>query len=205
MRSTRFITTLGVMVVVALLVVSAVGPAASHGGRWLGAKLTTNTQPSNSSSGINCGNEPTVAEPCTFVMREALGYSGNRRHETKAPRNGVIKKIKLIASTAGSFRLQIAKIKPGTMKAKIVRNGPRINYLGQPDPNAPYLIETFKVNIPIRKGQSLAVKTKRLRAMRCNSGGAATLTFQKPLKVGGKFRQTSGTEGCFMLIRAILK
>ena len=205
MRSGRFITTLAVMVVVSLLVISAVGPAASHGGRWLGAKLTTNTQPSNSNEGINCGNDADVAEPCTFVMREALGYSGNRRHETKSPRNGVIKKIKLIASAPGSFRLQIAKIKPGTTKAKIVRNGPKINYKGQPDPDAPYVIETFKVNIPIKKGQSLAVKTRKLRAMRCNSGGGATLTYQKPLKVGGKFKQTSGTDGCFMLIRGILK
>lgn len=222
MRVSRFIRTFGVMAIAALLIVSVVGPATAHSGRNFGAKVNPNIQPSNSNDGVNCGNEPVVALPCTFVMREAFGFGGNRRHETKASRNGVIKKIKLIASAPGSFRLQIAKVKGGQNKAKIVRNGPKIEYEGQPpfvdpdsvDPeslatkpsdNHTFVVEVFKVNIPVKKGQSLAVRTRRTHAMRCQSGGGATLTFQKPLPVGGSFRKTTGTEGCFMLIKATMK
>ncbi len=204
MRLVRLTITLSVMALIAMLVVTTIGPAVSHSGRKFEALLDKNTQPSNANPPQVCKFGETFR--CTWVMPEAFRTPGARRHSAKAPKSGVIKKIKLIAAAPGSFRLQIAKIKPGTLKAKIIRNGPKISYQGQPDPIEPYVIETFDVNIPIKKGQSLAVRTKKLSALRCSSGGRATLVFYNdPLPVGGKFRKATDTEGCFMLIRAIMK
>jgi hypothetical protein len=122
----------------------------------------------------------------------------------------VLKKIRVIAGEAGSFRLQIARVKNTAdlrkAKAKIVHKGRRITVQGQPeDGDAPFLIETFKVNIPIKKGQYLAVRAKKLSILRCTSGGPEILLFQPRLRVGGPFRKTDDTSGCVMLLTGIMK
>ena len=205
MKKSRFSAALGTMLVISALVITTV-PAASHTGNRFGAKLDTNTQPTNSFEARPCDNP---AQSCTWVMVDAFRRPGTRLHWSRAPRDGVIKKIRLIAGEAGSFRLQIAKVKPGDdlrkAKAKIVRNGPVITVKGQPDGDAPYLIETFKVHVPVKKGQFLAVRAKTLSMLRCNSGGPEILQFQPRLPVGGSFRRTDATSGCNMLLQAILK
>ena len=97
-----------------LVAVSASAVSAASPVRF-GAKLTTNTQPSNSSPAHDC--EPTAGQSCTRVMTQAYG-----RNSAKAPKDGTIGKIRLIAGDAGSLRVYIAKVKDGT-KAKVVLQG----------------------------------------------------------------------------------
>ena len=62
---------------------------------------------------------------CTWVAVEAF----ENGDQDKAPRNGTIRKVRLISCVAGSFTVQVARARPGDDgKAKIVRQGPTINY-----------------------------------------------------------------------------
>jgi hypothetical protein len=135
-------------------------------------------------------------------MNEAYGRP-NGGH--KSPKDGTIIKIRLIAGAPGSFRLQIVRAHetPGGFVAKAVRNGPRIEYQGQPDPNEPYKVEVFNVNVHVNKGDRLAIKAKKTSTLRCSSGGPNTLQFAPPLVVGEGFKDEFDTDGCWMLIEAV--
>ena len=184
----------------ALLLVPAQGIASTS----FGAKLSPDVQPSNASSAHPC--TPTEGQPCTRISMEGYG----RPELPMAPRKGTIKKIKLIAGEAGSFRFQLAKVRPGSKQAKIVRNGPRISYQGQAygedgiDPDS-YRVETFKLNVPVKKGEYLAIKSTSTSMLRCSSGGPNQLLFQPPLALGSPFRTADDTDGCWLLLEAVIK
>lgn len=179
----------------ALLAVPATGMAATK----FGAKLNGTVQPSNSLPAHSC--ELGMPAPCTRVSMEAYGRPDGGE---KAPKDGVIDKIKLIAGGAGHFRLQLARAKPGPEKAKIVRQGPRIDYQGQgPNWNEPYEVEKFNVNLPVHQGEYLAIKARKTSMLRCSSGGPNQLLFQPALPVGGPFESADDTDGCWLLLEAI--
>lgn len=183
-----------------LLVALQVSTASAAPVRF-GAKLTTNTQPSNSVPSHECDPDPGAS--CTRVMMQALNRSGGQ----KAPKTGTIHKIRLIAGEAGSLRIYIAQVKVDSTnlansKAKVVVKGPKLTFQGQPDNFNGYKIETFNVNIPVVKGQYLAIKTNSTSVLRCNSGGTAQLEFQPALTVGAPYRTADDNDGCFMLVEA---
>jgi len=172
-----------------------------------GAKLDPTVQPSNSLPAHPCSQESPGAA-CTMVQNDAYGRAGFER----APKTGTIKRIRLIAGGPGSFRLQIAKVKRstlfGTNEAKVVRNGPRIAYKGQSDAaweSDNYTVETFKVDVPVQKGQQLALRGNYTSMVRCSSGGANTLIYRPPLAPGGAFAPATDTEGCWLLIEAVIR
>jgi hypothetical protein len=176
-----------------LVAISASAASASSPVRF-GAKLTTNTQPSNSSPAWDC--EPNAGQSCTRVMTEAYG-----RGTPKAPKDGTIVKIRLIAGEAGSLTVFIAKVKDD-IKAKVVRKGPTLHFNGQPEDGLDYTIEKFPVNIHVNKGEVLAFKSTTTSVLRCNGGGNHQLIFQPRLVVGDPYQQADETDGCYMLIEA---
>lgn len=170
-----------------------------------GSKLNPTVQPSNSLPGLKCG--PEVAGPCAFVQQEAYGRPDGGE---LAPKTGTIKKIRLIAGGPGSFKLQIAKVKRstlfGTNEAKVVASGPRISYQGQTEANfedSSYRVETFDVDVPVQKGQQLALKGNVTSMVRCSSGGPNTLIYTPPL--GSAFRPATETDGCWILMEAVIR
>jgi len=186
---------------VAMMVAPALGAAAPV---KFGSKLNPTVQPSNSLPGLDCGE---VAGPCTFVQQEAYGRPDGGE---LAPKTGTIKKIRLIAGGPGSFKLQIAKVKRSTLfganEAKVVASGPRINYQGQTEANdeaGSYRVETFDVDVPVKKGQQLALKGNITSMIRCSSGGANTLIYTPPL--GSSFRPATETDGCWILMEAVIR
>jgi hypothetical protein len=180
---------------VAAMAIPSSGLAATS----FGAKLNQNIQPSNSQPAHPCEyNAP--AQPCTRVEMDAYNNAGHER----APKDGTIKQIKLIAGGAGSFRLQIAKANAVQQTAKVVEQGPTIHYQGQPNNNAlHYEVETFNVNVPVKKGEYLATKSKKTSMVRCSSGGPNQLLFQPALSVGGPFEQATDHDGCWLLLQAV--
>ncbi len=170
------------------------------GGSKFGSKLTRDTQPSNGAPGLKC--EPKSDQKCTFILNEAYAPP-NPDGKQKAPKDGTINKVKLIAATSGKFKLQVAKVKKNG-KAKIVENGGKIAYDGQPGNGIHYKIEKFKVDIPIKKGEYLAARAKRISFVRCSSGGDNTLIYQ-PALGRDKFEKPSGSDGCWMLLEAFYK
>jgi hypothetical protein len=193
---------LAALAVVAMMIAPALGAAAPV---KFGSKLNSTVQPSNSLPGLDCGEG--VSGRCTFVQQEAYGRPDGGE---LAPKTGTIKRIRLIAGGPGSFKLQIAKVKRstlfGTNEAKVVHNGPRISYQGQTEANFEadsYRVETFKVNVPVRKGQQLALKGNTTSMVRCSSGGDNTLIYAPPL--GSAFRPATNTDGCWILIEAVIR
>ena len=190
----------------ALLAVPAQGQALFR----FGSALDPTVQPSNSGGpdGHEC-DQPNPENVCTWIMNEAYGRpDGGER----APRRGVIRKIRLIAGGPGHFRLQIARaheLANGDFEGKVVRKGPVINYLGQtndPDPNDDnYVLESFPVRVKIFKGERLAIKTANTSALRCSSGGPNTLLFEPPLLAGGGFKASTDDEGCWLLMEAVVR
>jgi hypothetical protein len=188
----------------AVLAVTIVPATASAAPVKFGSKLNPTVQPSNSLPGLGCGE---IAGPCTFVQQEAYGRPDGGE---LAPKTGTIKKIRLIAGGPGSFKLQIAKVKRstlfGTNEAKVVASGPRISYQGQTEANdeaGSYRVETFDVNVPVKKGQQLALKGNVTSMVRCSSGGDNTLIYTPPL--GSAFRPATNTDGCWILMEAVIR
>jgi len=168
-----------------------------------GAKLNPTVQPSNSLPAHPCTQDAS-GKACTMVLNDAYGRPGVER----APRTGTIKRIRLIAGGPGSFRLQIAQVKRATSEAKLVRNGPKVTYTGQSEANFEsddYRVETFKLNVKVHKGQQLALRGNYTSMLRCSSGGDNTLVYQPPLRPFGPFQPTTDTDGCWILMEAVIR
>lgn len=194
---------LRVLLGLTLLAAFATAPAGADAAYRFGAELDSTVQPSNAETAHPCvPGYP--GRRCTWVMNEALGRP-ERGH--RAPRRGTIKRIRLIAGEQGSFRLQIVRVRQtdSGFEGKAVRNGPIIRYDGQPDPDEPYAVEVFRVNVPIRKGQRLAIRTRKTSTLRCSSGGPNTLLFRPPLVRGAGFRANTNDDGCWLLLEAVVR
>lgn len=191
----------------ALAVVPAAGQAKAP--VRFGAKLDSTVQPSNSLPGLTCNGPETPLVGCTMILNEAYGRPDGGE---LAPRNGTIKKIRLIAGGPGSIRLQIEKVNRatlfGTKEARAVWYGPQIHYQGQTEANFEddsYRVESFPVDIPIKKGQQLGLRGQITSMIRCSSGGDNTLIYTPPLFLGGPFTAATNTDGCWLLMEAVIR
>jgi hypothetical protein len=170
-----------------------------------GAKLSSQSQPSNAFDGQPC--EPKTA-PCTRVMTQAYRRADPETDQV-APKDGTIGKIMIVAGVPGKFRIELARAQVGAQKAKIVAVGRLIQYDGQgtgsEDNGPPYKVEAFKVNLPVKKGEFLAVQAKKISFEYCSGGGDSQFTFEPPLVLGKKYRHANRTDGCLMLLEAVYK
>ena len=127
--------------------------------------------------------------------------SWNAGKET-APRNGRIAKIRLVAcAPRGSFVLQVVRVRQSPERAKVIRTGPVINYQGTSrncTASNNFDTEEFDVDVPIVKGDSLAVIATQVRFM-YNAGSGPSIMFDPPLAEGDAFRTTSLDSGFLML------
>jgi hypothetical protein len=190
----------------ALMVAPALGLAKAPA--RFGAKLDPSVQPSNSLPGLPCSQEG--PRQCTMVQNEAYGRPDGGE---LAPRSGTIKKIRLIAGGPGTIRLQIAKVKRSTLfgsnEAKIVRGGAKISFQGQTEANwesDSYQVESFDVDVPVKKGEQLAMYANPgISMVRCSSGGDNTLIYETGKYFPQPFSPATGTDGCWILIEAVIR
>ena len=172
---------------------AAEAPAATR----FGSLLTTTTQPAN-------GNGPcrpnSLSKPCTAVMTLARNRPPSA---VRAPKTGTLAKIRLISCVPGSFVLQIARVALGTQNARVIRTGPAINYVGDPQQCAgdTYKIEEFPVNVPIAKGDVLAVLATRIGFL-YNAGDNGFLAYDPPLADGAPARPAFDQGAGILLLEA---
>lgn len=185
----------------AALAALALAIPASAGAESFGSKLSPNIQPSNAGTkGHPCVNGDPGS--CTRVMLE--GYTnGSGVGSPKAPHDGTIDKLKIIAQGPGKFRPELAKAKPNAEQARVTYRGSQIQYDGQQGGGMNYDIETFDVDIPVEKGEYLAIESRKTSFLRCSSGGPNQLLFQPALSVGGMFQPATDTDGCWLLLEAV--
>jgi len=118
----------------------------------------------------------TPARKCTFVMRRRTRRptprAGRRRRRTE------VGKIDLIATAPGHFKCRSPKSSACEQRSRRGRGSTTRGHRGSP----PYEIEHFKVNIPIKKGQSLAAKATQISFVRCKFGSENTLVYHPRLR-----------------------
>jgi hypothetical protein len=154
----------------------------------------------------NCQQDANALDASKQCDRVAVQFldTGSPGGNKKAPKDGVINRINLVALHKGHFRFELAKVKNfhgDNGKAKIVHRGEKIEYQG--DPNH---IQTFHVHQRVHEGEYLAIKSRKTSLLRCQSGSTEQLLFQPVLPVGGSFTSNHGhTSNCTMLLRAVYK
>jgi hypothetical protein len=135
---------------------------------------------------------------CSWVLMEAQGNAGKE----KAPRDGMISKIRLVAcAPGGSFVLQTVRVRPSPESARVISTGPVINYQGTKrncTVSSHFDIEEFDVNVPVRRGDSLAVIGTQVRFL-YNASSGPSIMFDPPLAEGDTFRTTGLASGFLML------
>ena len=85
--------------------------------------------------------------------------------------------------------------------------GQRISYRGQvesAEEEGDYKVESFDVDMKIKKGEQLALRGSITSMIRCSSGGDNTLIYTPPLFLGGYFTPASDTDGCWLLMEAVV-
>ena len=198
MRKPKFVAA---WLFVAVMLVGVQSIPASAAPVAFGAKLTRFSQPTGPEKCDQNGDIPNNAT-CTWVATTAFE---NGSH-FKAPKDGTIRQLKLISCVAGTFTLQIARVRPAAHQAKVVRNGPTINYAGDPDCGGEegdqYIIQTFPVNVPVKTGDFIAARAKRLGFIH-NSGGGNTFLFAPPLAPGGAFETMDDNSSADLMLRLV--
>jgi hypothetical protein len=183
---------------------AALAGAGSASAASFGADVKPDVQPSNASQAHPCDYQA-PNHKCTWVLNDAYGNPGGE----KAPKSGKLRSVKLIAGEAGSFKLQLVKVR-GDNSAKVLEPGPKISYEGQDpnmDPDADYRVEKFKLDRPldVKKGAQLAIVAKKTSTLRCSSGGDNTLLFDPPLTTSSPFTSPSSDDGCWLLIEGAVR
>ena len=161
--------------------------------------------------GSKLNHEPTPTESCrqnkpANICSWVLEIGQQNVGKEAAPKNGTIIKLRLRSCSPGSFALQIARAFPATDRARVVKTGPTINYRGNPNNcSGGTFIETFNVNVPVLKGDYLAVLATRVGFI-YNASGEGSLVFDPPLPDGGPLRLAvgSGVGDGFLLLQAEL-
>ena len=62
-------------------------------------------------------------------------------------------------------------------------------------------MESFKVNVPVKKGQSLAIRSSETSMLRWSD----QLIFTPPLSLGSPFHTATDTYGWWLLLEAVIK
>jgi len=169
---------------------------------FFGAKLTSQSQPSNAENGQSCDENGGIPHgaTCTWV---AITAFENGSHWA-APKTGTVKHVKLVSCVVGKFRLQLAAANPSARKAKIVAQGPEISYAGQSPCGGTsgdhYVVQSFKVNLHVTKGDFIAIVARSTGTLSC-SGGDGFLLYAPPLPVGGPFKKTHSGASCDLLVQ----
>jgi hypothetical protein len=139
--------------------------------------------------------------PCTRV---AVGFAatGAVADRVTAPASGVIRRVRVRASTPTTMRLTLARVRNfdregGLGEARVVSRGTvlRVRGLAQRTP-----VESFRVNLKVRKGDHLAVVGESTSALRCDGGNTEQLLFVPPL--GGEFQPSTHYDDCTLLVQA---
>lgn len=179
------------------LMTAAASPAVAQ--TSFGSKLTPSTQPSNAGKGVYC-QENKKDQMCSAVMTIARNRPNSA---VKAPKDGVIAKVRLIACFPGSFVLQLVKLDGGG-QASDVRTGPAINYVGdRKHCNRQRLdIEEFPVDLPVRQGDQMSVLATKIGFV-YNAGDNGSLLFAPPLADGETDRESFDQGTGIILLEAV--
>lgn len=201
-RKSRFLPAL----VATLSAVALIPAGASAATSYFGSSL--NHDPAN--AGASCNPDFSAPSPnCTHIGSYYPGFSGH----AKAASNGTITKIKVLAQGPMTMKFKLVEVRNvssdhRTGQAKVVYAGPTLNVTGPTSDQASngiYPVQSFPVQIHVKKGQELAIDTSNNQAEYCSDGTPGQLTFSDPiLRLGQGFRSSTGVDDCLLLVQAVV-
>lgn len=165
--------------------------------------------PANAGAPCNQGSSQPAVN-CTHVGSFYPGFSGH----AKARTNGKIVKIKIRPEAAMKFHFELVKVR--NLSSDEMHGQARVIFqsgiFAVPGPTATqqsagiFPVRTFPADIPVSKGDELAITTKNNQAEYCSDGTPGQLTYFNPiLSLGHPFRNNNGVDGCLLLVQAVVK
>jgi hypothetical protein len=144
--------------------------------------------------------------PCTRV---ALGYAatGAVAGRASAPVSGVIRRVRVRAAKPGAVRLTLVRLRavdrPGGLgEGRAVSRGALLRVQAE-RPSRP--IESFPVNLKVRKGDYLALQGSAFNAVRCQGGENEQLLFTPALAPFGAWDRSDDFDDCTLLVQATIR
>jgi hypothetical protein len=190
--------------VAALMVAPALGSAAAKFGADLRNPGGSVVQPANAGHTCEESGDGAIGGPCT-----RMPYDFDSDLAAKAPKDGKLKALKLVALNPGSFRLYLGRATKldGPGKGRLTRRGPRIAYEGDDDGTPGYDIETFRLGLlKVKKGERMALKGDAFSAETCNGGNERALLFDPPLGLSDPLSKADARDdSCTYLLQLIYK
>ncbi len=168
-------------------------------------------EPSNSAPGHNC-REDGSDDPTPTCTRIELDKSFGVKAGLRAPANGRIVKFSVRAGAPGKMTLRLvhlnsfafnSNVNEWIAKGKGAGTGPTVSYKGLGFSETGNPVETFKANLKVHKGDYLGLDSTATSALYCSSGGPNQAIFSP--KLGKKVRSTSKTDGCELMLQAVMK
>ena len=180
-------------------------PAASGATNFkFGAKL--NREPDNSSPAHSCSDDfSDLQGACTRVLVSSeTGLAGGN---LTSPHDGTLTKFKVRSGAPGSVRFQLVRLKNlssnnGSAQGK-ARTKSKVFQIQGHGFDASNQIETFSVNMKVKKGDYVAILSSKTGAERCTSGSNRQLLFAPPLQPGDPFRSSDGAGNCTLMVQAL--
>jgi hypothetical protein len=169
-------------------------PAISQADTTFGSRLEH--EPSNSAPAHNC-REDGSDDPTPACTRVAVDQSFAVPGGLVAPTDGKITAFRVRAGAPGQLTLRLAQVSGNTARGD--GTGPTVNVQGRGfDENNP--VETFPADLPVHKGDYLAIDSTSTSALYCTGGGNNQLIFTPAL--GDAFQPAATTSGCDLMIQA---
>ena len=185
----------------------ALAPAAASATSFFGSSL--NHDPAN--AGTPCNENFSSAPPnCTHVGSFYPGTSGH----AKAGSGGTITKIRIRPQGPMKMHFELVRVRHLSSnkkhgQARVIFQSHVFNVPGPSQSqldSGTYPIRTIHADIPVSKGDELAITTKKNEAEYCSDGTPGQLTFFNPvLSIGHPFRTNTSFDGCLLLVQAVIK
>jgi len=188
-------------------------PAAAHARHTASFGSTLSAAPTNVDPPATCtvqrapqgAGEPSNSfsdtGPCALV---AVGYSatGAVAGRVSAPFSGVIRRVRLRAGAPGLVRLQLVRLRGldrdnGVAQAAAEPRGVTLHVAGRGAGRA----ESFRVNLPVHKGDYLAFAGGSFTALHCAGQAVDDLIYQ-PLTPA--FQDVGDNDSCTLLVQATI-
>jgi hypothetical protein len=139
--------------------------------------------------------------PCTRV---AIGFAagGAVAGRVTAPADGVIRRVTLRAGAPGTLRVKLVRLEDvsagdGTGSGQATSAGALVRVRGKG-------VESFRVRLDVRKGDSLAVEGGSFTLLRCEGDAVQQLLFNPTLALGADFAAAHEYDTCTLLLQATI-
>jgi|tagenome__1003787_1003787.scaffolds.fasta_scaffold20934406_2 plastocyanin len=192
-----------VLIALAALLCVPAGASAAH---TVTFGSTLSQPPTDFDPPATCDVTPGQGEDFGACTRVAIGYAatGAVAGRAAAPVSGTVTRVRIRAGTPGVVRVVVARVEDNDPEGQIgkglaVARSNKLTLRGKGANGA----ETFKVHLPVSKGDYLALEGSAFSAQRCVGGDVEQLLFY-PLVPRRPLEEAFDRDGCTLLVQGVI-